>query len=541
MQNPTNPSSPAAGPTAPSPDPPDPPLSWCERVTGVRKVTHAPLAQGSLWKAGKIKVSFPDGVDGSPHVAIDREVMNSLYKAWSNSVILKVLGRPVSHAVMDRRVRQMWNLKGRMTLMDIPNGYFVARFELEDDFLYVLTEGPWMIFGNYIVVRQWDPLFRPDSDVIHSTYAWIRLTGLDMVLYEENVLFGIASAIGNPIRVDLNTLMAARGRFARICVEIDITQPLFGSIIVNGEKVFIEYEGLNTICYRCGRYGHLVDKCQQKEPEMEPRNCENEQVTAGQNSLTPASTSRGPTSAAKRDIGAWSVVGRRNYRKSNGKNDTTKIAAGIAKSFSHNRFDSLNVENIDMPSKEGMEIEEDTGIEENRDPNIIILKGKAFGDSNGKSQQLSSGPGELNLLVGPQSAEGKDKRPRGGGKRAKTDGASNNYMGRVEISTHKSPPTTLEAGKKLNENQILSGKTSMSSAKGSECLPPMQQSVVENAMNGLSQPRTGYSMESHQLEPPGPGDGGVGRKYVDLDALGADVDMRMATEGRNPLGQLPGN
>ncbi|KAL8153152.1 hypothetical protein V2J09_010912, partial [Rumex salicifolius] len=101
--------------------PPDPPLSWSKRVSRERKQYHAPLAKDALWKTGKIKISYPDGDDFIPH------------SAWN-------LGRLVSYSIMERRVRKMWNLK--MTLMDLPNHYFVARFELEDNFLHVLMEGP---------------------------------------------------------------------------------------------------------------------------------------------------------------------------------------------------------------------------------------------------------------------------------------------------------------------------------------------------------------------------------------------------------------
>ncbi|KAL8142364.1 hypothetical protein V2J09_015396 [Rumex salicifolius] len=72
-------------------------------------------------------VSYLDGEDGTPHVSIAPDIMQSLYSTWSNSVVLKVLGCPVSYPVTDQRVRQIWNLSGRMSLMDIPNGYFVAR------------------------------------------------------------------------------------------------------------------------------------------------------------------------------------------------------------------------------------------------------------------------------------------------------------------------------------------------------------------------------------------------------------------------------
>lgn len=36
----------------------------------------------------------------------------------------------------------------------------------------------------------------------------------------------IASGIGKPIKVDLHTLRVARGRFARVCVEINLYQQL---------------------------------------------------------------------------------------------------------------------------------------------------------------------------------------------------------------------------------------------------------------------------------------------------------------------------
>ncbi|KAL8138151.1 hypothetical protein V2J09_004152 [Rumex salicifolius] len=45
----------------------------------------------------------------------------------------------------------------------------------------------------------------------------------------------------------MNKLTAARGKFSRICVEIDITQLLLGSLMVNGEKVSIPY-ALGVAC-----------------------------------------------------------------------------------------------------------------------------------------------------------------------------------------------------------------------------------------------------------------------------------------------------
>lgn len=52
--------------------------------------------------------------------------------------------------------------------------------------------------------------------------VWARIPSINLVYYDEDLLWELASAIGNPVKVDLHTLKMERGRFARLCVEIDL-------------------------------------------------------------------------------------------------------------------------------------------------------------------------------------------------------------------------------------------------------------------------------------------------------------------------------
>ncbi|GAU10923.1 hypothetical protein TSUD_426960, partial [Trifolium subterraneum] len=65
--------------------------------------------------------------------------------------------------------------------------------------------------------------------------VWIRIPSLNLVYYDESVLWALASMVGTPVKVDLHTLRVARGRFARICVEVDLTMPVVGRVGINGE------------------------------------------------------------------------------------------------------------------------------------------------------------------------------------------------------------------------------------------------------------------------------------------------------------------
>lgn len=91
--------------------------------------------------------------------------------------------------------------------------------------------------------------------------VWVRFPGLNLLYYDESVLLGLASVMGRPIRVDQNTLQVERGRFARVCVEIDLSKLLVGKFWLKDHWYRIEYEGLHLICSKCGCYGHLSRNC----------------------------------------------------------------------------------------------------------------------------------------------------------------------------------------------------------------------------------------------------------------------------------------
>nr|WMB96790.1 reverse transcriptase [Solanum melongena]WMB97012.1 reverse transcriptase [Solanum aethiopicum] len=101
------------------------------------------------------------------------------------------------------------------------------------------------------------------GSVISAIDRYYRLySGVDpipgltyQVLYQSYVN-GYGEPCGKAIKVDHNTRFAATGRYARVCVEVDLNKPLVPRIHVDGQWQSVEYEGLPMICFKCGRTGH---------------------------------------------------------------------------------------------------------------------------------------------------------------------------------------------------------------------------------------------------------------------------------------------
>ncbi|KAK0603978.1 hypothetical protein LWI29_010831 [Acer saccharum] len=90
---------------------------------------------------------------------------------------------------------------------------------------------------------------------------WVRLSKLPMEWMVSDLLWSIGGMLGRMCKVDPITENQARGRFARICVEIDITKPLLGSLSIEDRSIRVEYESLGLICFKCGRFGHCKENC----------------------------------------------------------------------------------------------------------------------------------------------------------------------------------------------------------------------------------------------------------------------------------------
>ncbi|KAL5797474.1 hypothetical protein ACOSQ2_002294 [Xanthoceras sorbifolium] len=234
------------------------------------------VSNPSNWKGfgdGKENITIEDSdfvlVEGSngQDVILSEELKSKLRKPWANALILKIMGRSHSLNFMIQKLTQKWSLVGQWQLTDLEDGYFIARFQFVADLEYVLTGGPWMVINQYLVVQRWRANFVPGEEPIRVMPVWLRLSGLPMEWVDARFLWKLGDILGKTCRVDQITEAQSRGRYARLCIEIDISKPLRSSMKVDGKIIRIEYENLSMVCFTCGKVRYVQGNC--KEGDMD--------------------------------------------------------------------------------------------------------------------------------------------------------------------------------------------------------------------------------------------------------------------------------
>ncbi|KAE8673137.1 hypothetical protein F3Y22_tig00111810pilonHSYRG00091 [Hibiscus syriacus] len=231
-------------------------------------------------------------------------------KSFDQIVVVKLLGRRIGYTTLQNKLYDLWKPSQPFRLMDIENDYFLVSLRKRSDFLTALSDGPWTIFGHYLTVEPWSPNFSFSQLFPRRIVAWIRLPGLPVTLYKRSLITKIGECIGKVVKIDYHTEIGRRGHFARMAVSVDLGKLLTSKLLINGRVQIIEYESLSTICFSCGRYGHVKDICPENtiEDQQEPATLK-EQVTEAQ--LSNANQKSEP-------FRPWMIIERRqrkNFKK----------------------------------------------------------------------------------------------------------------------------------------------------------------------------------------------------------------------------------
>lgn len=282
-----------------------------------------------------------------------------------------------------------------------------------------------------------------NAEIIRKVAVWIRTPRLPIELYIDKFLWRVGAKLGKMLKLDQLTSFQSRGQFARICIEIDLAKKLVAKIEVLGHVLHLEYEGLHSICFHCGRFGHKIDQCNERtvpaevrsDGDREPR--PNGEAVQGSNLSGPvnrayAASMNGegqtnPDDANSEEIkgsngiedqttyGPWMIHKRPNRRKS--RNINGRYASGdLRMGHMENSMQDINGIGSRYVSLEINEINPtQDNVNHERAIPIRILKRDADAPFDGGPSLSINKSASSNLGSGPVlSQEEKDKKSKGG-------------------------------------------------------------------------------------------------------------------------------
>ncbi|KAL4362439.1 hypothetical protein GQ457_04G019390 [Hibiscus cannabinus] len=308
-------------------------------------------------------------VNGTPAICFSDRLHAMVDAKLENSVIVRLLGRTISYNALLNQIRSLWNPRGEVALVDLENGYYLARFAVAEGVSKVLIGGPWVIYGNYLTVHH---------GAVISRLTWIIQIRLWFGLDYRGYFTGTIR------RIDYNTKEGKRGCFARLVVVVDLNKPLVLGILIDGVYQRVEYEGLPMICYSCGCYGHDADGCVKVMEEEKAKHC-----------VSMIGTSSAPP---KDRFGPWMQAPSRRSRKVS----DNKLASNPERSnhgqvkVAASRFTVLDLDVYDV---EVREMEQVVGNVGTGDVLVEVSKSVSVEDGGSKGLQGVDNAHEDNLVA----------------------------------------------------------------------------------------------------------------------------------------------
>ncbi|XP_057841230.2 uncharacterized protein LOC131050928 [Cryptomeria japonica] len=160
-----------------------------------------------------------------------------------------------------------WKLKGHVDISALPRGFFSFVFSYVEDILVILCGGPWAMGRSSLILKKWAPNLDISDAFFEIVFVWVKLLGLPLEYWHEDIFKGIAGVFGELLFIDPMTTSRKIMVYARIFMGLSRSKdlPSLVDLISKLGSVcqVIEYESLPFVCFLCKKARHWVKRCPQ--------------------------------------------------------------------------------------------------------------------------------------------------------------------------------------------------------------------------------------------------------------------------------------
>ena len=223
-----------------------------------------------------------DQAPENPSISLDLPEVKYIFSyLQKNAIICRFNGFWPKTDALYQWIHTVWTKNCQIHLCS--KGFFIVTFRAEEEKEKILNEGPWFWGSAGIFITPWFPEFDANTMVVSRMPVWVRLHNLLIHFWHYKALLAIGNTLGRMLKVDPERHIKGIFTFARICVEVDLSQGLPESIILNFNntqwKQPLDYENTAFRCRGCQQTGHLFNACKSqnksKPQQRKPKGWQN--------------------------------------------------------------------------------------------------------------------------------------------------------------------------------------------------------------------------------------------------------------------------
>jgi len=172
---------------------------------------------------------------------------------------------PYTAQALKLKLNNLWPNLCSWHLIPLGRGYYEFSFSLLEDMRRIWALGVVHIKPGLLRFFHWTKCFSTENQVQTHAQVWVCLMHLPQEYWRKKTLFEIASGLGTPLTIDEATQQRRYGLFARILVDVDLSDKMFESVVIESEghalSIQVQYEKYPSVCAHCQMLGHSIQNC----------------------------------------------------------------------------------------------------------------------------------------------------------------------------------------------------------------------------------------------------------------------------------------
>ncbi|XP_021729145.1 uncharacterized protein LOC110696162 [Chenopodium quinoa] len=177
--------------------------------------------------------------------------------------------KPFNVEAMKRVLKNLWRKDENVAIRKVKTNLFIFQFFNVDDRRKVLDGRPWVFDNQILLLKEICANEQPSKVTFDSCPFWIRLIDVPFGLRSPQFAHNIGDCIEECIEIDKSDPLCWE-EYIRVKVLVNITKSHrrgMKVVVESGSTKWVgfKYERLGDFCYYCGRIGHTVKDCEEKD------------------------------------------------------------------------------------------------------------------------------------------------------------------------------------------------------------------------------------------------------------------------------------